>query len=234
MDTDQSQAPPKTAQRSRRGLWIVPGLIALGVIVLVLVLRPSSSAEAETSDMSLQGGEGVWAVNGVELVRSQDALQVSLKIPRPMPGEYTYPPAETPAGDPTPPVGVGESEVFTLWMFVFNHPELCRDPYTCRLVDIFGDDEMPDPPAAGGVYQLSAIIATGNILEMDGEVMVGTDPATGAPLTNTKCSHVHIGMAPHGEALDGEDLEIQMSTTIGGPAFFWAASFEFLDSSEGC
>jgi len=53
-------------------------------------------------------------------------------------------------------------------------------------------------------------------------------------LSNTLCSHVHIGMAPHGEALQGEDLEEQMSTTIGGPDFFWAAEFEFLDPSKGC
>jgi hypothetical protein len=234
MEPEKPSAMTSNVMGSRLRLGIVLAFLVLGIAVLFLAVSRRSIAEAETSDVSGQGGEGVYAVNGATLTRRAEGLEVSLKIPRPRPGEYTYPPPETPGGDPLPPVSVGEDEVFTLWLFVFNQPGRCIDPYVCRLVDILGDETTPEPAAKGAIYQLDAIVATGDIIEMNGQVTVGMTPVVGASLENPLCSHVHVGMAPHGEALEGNDLETQLTSTIGGPEFFWPAEFEFLDPAKGC
>ena len=229
-------APPPAASRwSRPSTWLIGAGVGVVAIVAFLVTQLlSSTASAETADLSHQGGEGVWAADGATLTRTADTLGMELNVPRPMPGEYEYPPAQQPNGDYHPPVSRGEEEVFTLWMFVFNHPELCRDPHVCRLVDVFGDETTPEPPARGGIFQVDGVIATGNILEMSGVVTLESPAVQGVPLTNPLCSQVHIGMAPHGKALESDELEFQLSNTIGGPEWFWAAEFTVLDPENGC
>ena len=201
---------------------------------VALALQFSSAATAETSNVKGQGGRGVWAENGVTMIRSEDGIEVSMEMPRPMPGTYNYPEGgEQPNGSIHPEIVQGEEEVFTLWFFNFNYPELCVDPYVCRFVDIVSEDGSA-PPAEGGIYQADGVIVSGDIVKMSGEVLVGTPALTGANLTNPLCSHVHIGMAPHGMALEGDDLITQLTSGVGSPDWWWPAEFEWIDPQKGC
>lgn len=235
MATETETAQP-TPDQPGAGInwWIIGGAAAIILVGIVLALQFSSTAKAETSNVAGQGSVGVWAKNGVTLIRSEDGVEVSMEMPRPMPGTYDYPEGGLQAnGSIHPPVSEGEDEVFTLWFFNFNYPELCKDPYACRIVDINGDEDW-EPIAEGGIYQLDGVIASGNVIKMSGEVLVGAPALTGADLTNPLCSHVHIGMAPHGVALEGDDLVTQLNSGVGSPDWWWAAEFEWVDPQKGC
>jgi hypothetical protein len=243
--TDTGFEPPNESSEAvqhtgkRRRLWLLAGVpaVALAVVVLLAVLADDAAPAItiEQGALNGQGGEGVWSNDAVTLERRADRLVVKLSAPRPEPGTYNYPEGRTPTGDPTPSPGPGEIEVFTLWIFLFNHPPLCKDPNVCRMVDILPDPETGEQPAAeGAIYQIASIIADGDWLEMSGEITVGSPPSAGAALTEPYCSHVHIGMAPHGKALSGSDLESQLSNAIGNPDFWWAAQFENIDPSYNC
>lgn len=53
--------------------------------------------------------------------RVAQGLRMSVTMPTPEPGTYIYP--------PNPPgIVAGHPEVFTLWAFIFNFPELCVGP----------------------------------------------------------------------------------------------------------
>jgi len=225
--------------RSRRRFWLLTAIVVvvLFIVALFAVISsdPAPAVTVERLALGAQGGNGVWSNDAVTLERREDRLVVKLSAPRPDPGTYNYPPPQTPAGDPTPMPGPGEIEVFTLWIFLFNHPPLCKDPNVCRMVDILPDAETGERPAAeGAIYQLDSIIADGDWLEMSGEISVGSPSAAGAILDDPYCAHVHIGMAPHGRALSGADLESQLSNAIGNPDFWWAAQFESIDPSFDC
>ncbi len=214
--------------------WIIAAAVAIVLAGIALAVQFSSTATAETSDVAGQGDVGVWAQNGVTIIRSEDGIEVSMEMPRPMPGTYAYPEGgEQANGSIHPEIVQGEEEVFTLWFFNFNHPELCVDPYVCRFADIISEDGSP-PPAEGGIYQVDGVIVSGSIITMSGEVRVGDPARTGADLTNPLCSHVHVGMAPHGMALDGDDLFTQLTSGVGSPDWWWAAEFEWIDASKGC
>lgn len=208
-------------------------LILIGGALLIVFTGPANQVEA--ADLMNQGGEGVWEAEGVSLRRTSEGLEVELKAKRPLRDSYDYPTADlVPAGASHPPVVSGDIEVYTLWLFTFNHPELCRDPLVCRSIDISGDEEDPKPSAQGGVYRLDGVVAEGELIEMSGTVLVGDEPRAGAALTDPFCSFVHVGMAPHGGVLEGDDLTAQLNTAIGNPNFWWAAQFEELHASNGC
>lgn len=233
METDTRTTQPAPGTPKSRSAWIVAAVVVIVVVAVALAIQFASSAEAETGDVKGQGGRGVWAIDGVTLVRFDDGVEVSMQVPRPQPGTYEYPPAETPSGGYHPPVSQGEEEVFTMWLFNFNHPELCKDPYVCRDVDISGENGVA-PAAEGGVYRVDGVVVSGEFVTMKGTVLVGSPAAVGADMTNPLCSHVHVAMAPHGQALEGDDLLDQLNTSIGGTDWWWAALFEFIDAEKGC
>ncbi len=62
-------APPPAASRwSRPSRWLIGAGVGVVAIVAFLVTQLlSSTASAETADLSGQGGEGVWAADGATL-----------------------------------------------------------------------------------------------------------------------------------------------------------------------
>jgi hypothetical protein len=209
--------------------WLITGIAGLAGIIVVaaFVMIPGDSADTgERADVAAQGGEGQpFAAEGAWLSRSNDGIRVRATIPTPAPGSYEYPTSDmvAPWAQPHPeilPAGDGEYEVFTMWVIVFNHPDLCTDE-SCDL-----DDLSPDAAAKGGVFQADGRIADGDELELTGSVRIGQVPSTGSPLEASLDAEVHVAIAPHGRALTGADLERQLNGPIGNPTLWWAATFD--------
>ena len=111
-----------------------------------------------------------------------------------------------------------EAEVFTLWAFVFNYPELCTDS-ACDM------DDVGDTPAKGGIFQVDGRIAAEGTLTLTGRVRLGQPASNGSTLENPLGAEIHAGIAAHGRALSGDDLWIQLNSSIGNPTLWWAATF---------
>jgi hypothetical protein len=88
------------------------------VFVILTMASFTPLVAQEYSDVLNQGGMGVYAYDGASMVRQANGLKISISVPTPTPGEYTY----------APGTWEGHPEVFTLWAFVFNYPSLCDGP----------------------------------------------------------------------------------------------------------
>lgn len=201
---------------------------AIASIVLALaaaLIAPTSPASATSrshskADVLTQDETGVYAGDGATLKRQRKAIQVKWHVPTPGPGTYLYPTAAQipPGAPPHPEVLVDYPEVFTLWAFVFNFPDLCSG--ACDF------DDIGDTPARGGIYQLDYTIGFKDTIRMNGKIRTGATPAVGAPLENPRGLEVHVAMAPHGQAHSGDDLRRQFAGAIGAPPNWWVAVFD--------
>lgn len=189
------------------------------VLVAILVLAgqvPASASPPERADVLDQGGGAVYAPGGARLVRQPNGLAVSLTMPTPESGSYLYPDGTTP----------GHPEVFTLWMFVFNHPENCDVPFEC------GPGDMTNPDVKFGVYNPAGHVSGGGALTLAGRVGVGHEAAappgiTPHNLSNPGGAEVHLAVTSHG-GLDPATLpnEFRIPTGSGACGCWWLALFD--------
>jgi hypothetical protein len=128
-------------------------------------------------------------------------------MPTPEPGSYNYPAGRT-AGDP---------EVFTLWAFVFNYPDLCTQPCS--------SDDLGATPAKGGVYNVGGHFASGNRLTIAGRIGVGETPFAASPLEAPATAEVHLAVAPHGEVAPSS-LPDEFRLPTGPMSLWWVAIFD--------
>ncbi len=208
-------------------------LTALGAALLLAACEPaivepgpaegdlafSMHGGAEHADVMNQGGVGVYAENGARAVRQPKGLRLSVSMPTPQPSTYVYP------ANP-PGIVPGHPEVFTLWAFVFNHPDLCTDGI-CN-----GDDLGADADAKGSVYNVAGHPASGRSLTLAGRLKVGqaalappgVEPT---PLTNPAGAEIHLAVTSHG-GLDPSTLPGEFRSPTGNPACgcWWVAIFE--------
>jgi hypothetical protein len=204
------------------GIGGIAGIVALVAIVLI---SAGGSDPGESADFTGQGGEGpLLAESGASLIRSGDGIRVSAIVPTPTPGSYEYPSGDmTPEWSAVHPVvlvgGPDEPEAFTMWVFVFNYPDMCTDD-SCDL-----DDLAQGAPARGGAYQADGRVAAGDDLDLAGAVRLGQDPASGSALENPLGAEVHLAIAAHGKMLDGSDGWRQLNGPLRNPTLWWAASF---------
>ena len=180
---------------------------------LVILLVASSQvygkggSNKETVDVGGQGGVGdPVSIDGGTLIRKKNGITISISMPTPLPGTYTYPPGAF----------AGHPEAYTGWAFVFNFPDLCSLP--CD-----GND-IGDTPAQGGVYNIAGHVSGGGNLQMVGHVSTGETPFGGVPLQNPLGAEVHVAIAPHG-MVDPSNMPAQIKTPIGGPPWWWVAFF---------
>lgn len=193
----------------RAGLSLV-----LAVALLLSGYVPAWAGQPETADVLDQGAAAVYAPDGAQMVRQTNGIAVSVRMPAPEPGSYLYP-------DGTEP---GHPEVFTLWMFVFNHPEHCTDP--C------GPDDMVNPDVEFGAYNPAGHVVANGTLTLAGRVGVGD--TAGAPpgitphdLSNPAGAEVHLAVTSHG-GLDPATLPDEFHTPTGSGACgcWWLAFFD--------
>lgn len=205
--------------------WWVVGVVAVVVVVVVfIVFSTTSASDTQTADIGSQGTlADPVSIAGGSLQRATDGVRVRAEMPTPTAGSYGYPTSDmVPLGAPEHPEllvgGPGEPETFTLWVFIFNHPDLCTD--------VCNDDDLdPNAAAKGGAYQGDGRIADGHRLILEGGVRVGQEPMRGSPLESPLDAEVHLAIAPHGKALEGALLQRQLNGPIGNPAFWWPAAF---------
>lgn len=190
-------------------------LVAVSTVAVLLAAQLGASAQApERANVMDQGGATVLAPDGATVVRQADGIHASVSIPTPTPGEYTYPAGTEP----------GHPEVFTLWMFVFNHPENCNGP--CD-----GDD-LANVDVGFGAYNVAGHANAGAALNLSGRIGVG-EPAGGppgsipVPLSNPAGAELHLAVTSHG-GLDPSTLPEEFSSPTGSPACgcWWVAVFD--------
>lgn len=193
------------------------GLLAITLAAGLLLAADStvSAAQPERADVWDQGGADVYEHDGAMLVRQTNGIRVSVTMPTPEPDAYRYPLGTEP----------GHPEVFTLWAFVFNHPENCSD-------DVCGPDDMSNLAVGFGAYNPGGHVNAGTTLNLSGRVGVG-DPAGGPPgsaitnLSDPMGAEVHLAVTSHG-ALDPSTLptEFRIPTGNGGCNCWWLAIFD--------
>jgi hypothetical protein len=187
------------------------GSSALGPTGLGTPNGSNASGGPEYADVSNQmaAGGGVYAADAAMLVRQPNGLRASVTIPTPESGTYVYPPGRTP----------GHPEVFTLWAFVFNYPNMCSAP--CDANDLGAGTA-----AKGGVYNVGGHVASGNSMTIAGQIGVGDTPfnPAHAPLESPSTAEVHLAIAPHGH-VDSSAYPNEFRIPAGSPPMWWIAIF---------
>lgn len=178
----------------------------------------------ESADVFGQGiGGPVIAMDGAKLTRKKNQLIIKVRIPTPESGSYLYPPGNPWNNDALQ----GKPEAFSLWAFIFNDPSKCEGggPGICTGADARdGKNAAGEFNGAGG-FNVAGHLVAGQVLQLNGNVTLNTDPFGGNPLTHPLSAEVHIAIAPHGE-LQPETMPNQLKTPIGGPDFWWIAVFK--------
>ncbi|HVS16355.1 MAG TPA: hypothetical protein VMV46_20765 [Thermoanaerobaculia bacterium] len=152
---------------------------------------------------------------GATLRRSDQALAAKLVMPTPVPGTYCYPPPNA----FQPVVVEGEHpETYSLWMFVFNYPDLCSPP-GCDASD------FAPAPAMGGVFSAAGHVVGGPNLVLSGQVSIHTEPFRASPLLEPRTAEVHLAVAAHGRLLP-EFMPTQITFPIGSAPLWWVALFK--------
>lgn len=204
--TEQTTATDGVSRRR----FLQTSVLTLGALGSIHPVRAGNGGViTQRADVFGQGPDGsVVAQDGATLRRTTDGLSMTLTMPTPEPGTYTYPSG--------PPGGAwtdepGHPEVFSMWCFVF-------------------DPEQPafNPPVAmwTGVYSAAGHAVGGSTLTLSGHVSTTTETFAGQQLENPMDAEVHLAVAPHG-ALDSEHLPEAFSTPTGpGPDIWWIALFD--------
>jgi hypothetical protein len=203
--------------RLRHGLRAGAVGVATAAALACAVATAGAGVTSQTADVSGQGAGGpVVAEDGATLQRSANGLSAKLRMPTPEPGTYAYPPAQT-APFRFPAAVPGSPEACSLWVFVFNYPQLCSQP--CN-----GDDLGVTAPARGGAFSAAGHVVGGQNLSLDGHVSMNSTPFSGSMLLEPLAAEVHLAVAPHGK-VDPALLPDQITKPIGNPAFWWIATF---------
>ncbi|MHC3436947.1 hypothetical protein ACYJ1Y_02345 [Natrialbaceae archaeon A-gly3] len=178
----------------------------------------------ERSDIVGQGPDGsVVAEEGATLHRTENEILIEVSMPRPEPGTYTYPSGPPEREGEWWTDEVGDLEAFSLWAFVFDHPEEC--------VDGCDSDDLGDP-AGGGVFAVAGHAFDGPDLTLNGYVSRETPlyedegEPMGVPPERPLEAEVHLAVTPHGAFDPAMMPEILQTPTGPGPDIWWTAIFE--------
>lgn len=191
---------------SRRTVLQASAVAVGGFGVAGAAAANSQGVTKQVEDVFGQGLDGpIVAEDGATLRRTNEGLSMSLSMPTPEPGSYTYP--SGPEGGAWTDEQ-GPPEVFSLWCFYFP-PEQ----------DSPGGDWT-------GVYAAAGHVVGGPHLTLSSGVSTGAEPFLGDPLEHSRDAPVRLAVAPHG-ALDPDVLPEALRTPTGpGPDVWWMAAFD--------
>ena len=212
-------------------------LVGLLVAPAVAQAAPESPFEVTNDPTEAFGDEAALLESkNATIARLADRLVVEIAMPTPIPGTYRYPTT-------VPPERYASPEAFTLWVFVFNHPDACvssPEPPRC------GPDDFTDAVMAGiygvaghvtsvdhsgGAFELDR--GTGGIMTLRGEIMVGQAQRSDMPpesrtfpLIDPALAEVHLAVAPHGQ-IEPATISTELFEPAGSPACgcWWVAFF---------
>jgi hypothetical protein len=198
--------------------------------------EPAAFIENFATD--IVGLPGPLTPENTSIVRTEEGLTITLKMPTPEPGSYNYPegiPAESQAGP----------EIFTGWAFIFNHPENCvsfPEPPRCGPDDFTDESKASVYNFAGHASSLShqrgdLVLDAGSdgMIVLHGTINTGEDVypnvppnALTFPLENPMGAEIHASIAPHGQLdVSTMDLQAELTSPQGGPGCdcIWLATF---------
>lgn len=225
----------------RRGLT---SSVAVSFALMASMMATSTLAQGVSQEAYEVSNAPTEMLSGAEWLRAEDArltrfddrIEFELTMDVPRPNGYVYP-------EGVPPERRAAPEAFTLWAFVFNHPEQCtsgQPPLTC------GGDDFSEA-VKGGVYGLAGHVpsidhsggafvfdrATAGQMTLAGEIKVGdaqrSDQPPGEitfPLENPMGAEVHFAVAPHGQMVP-ETITAELYSPAGSPdcGCWWGAFF---------
>ena len=224
----------RTAQR----MVAIVGALALTIPLLAATTTAQDAESARLVENAPTDGHGVepfLRAEDASIRRFDDHLEFEVTMRTPEPGSYTYPDV-VPIHRQAPP------EVFTAWVFVFNHSEHCSVASfpTCNADDfseavksgVYGiAGHVSSVDHEGGAFILDR--ATDGTMTFRGAIAVGQPqdprlpPGTDTyPLENPMGAEVHVAIAPHGQ-LDPSSIATELYAPQGDPGCgcWWVAFF---------
>lgn len=232
-------------RRQPRAAILAALLVALLTTTPVLAQpAPEQAAMVTNAPVELLGGEPTLRAEDATVTRYEDRVVFDVRMDTPAPGSYVYPKSVSEERRVAP-------EVFTAWVFVFNHPEHCvGDPEEGW--EHCGADDFSDL-VRSGVYgvagHVSSVDHEGGSIILDrgtdgqivlrGEIGVGDPqrpdlPPDGStyPLENPLGAEIHVAIAPHGQ-FDPATYLTELYEPVGDPTCdCWWVSFFGLDGTS--
>jgi len=120
--------------------------------------------------------------------------------------------------------GLPKGHAYTLWMVIFNNPELCSVPLAC-----VAPPEVGNPSIGSDFHFVGGHVVGGSgNLTVAGHLKIGDSSGsglveignTGFPLVDPFKAQVILAIHSHGPKLTGEGLKSQISSFLGGCEVF--------------
>ena len=222
----------------RRSSAALTFALAAALLIPAAVLgqpEPEQATSVENKPTDMLGSEPTLFAENTLVTRHEDRLVFEVTMDTPSPGTYNYP-ADVEDERKAPP------EVFTGWVFVFNHPENCTGEGTCGAEDFSDEVQAGVYGAAGHVTSIdheggSFILdrATDGTFTLRGEIVVGDPQRPNLPpeeestyaLSNPLGAEIHFAIAPHGQ-VDPATMAEELYGPVGNPGCgcWWLAMFQ--------
>jgi hypothetical protein len=187
----------------------ITALVAVAPVQAQGTPEPAVFLDNQPTDPGVTGVELLMSENAL-LTRLPDRIVIDVRMKTPEPGSYRY--------DPTIPEELRTApEVFTGWLFVFNHPEHCT---TFPVPPRCGPDDFVEATRPG-VYNFAGHVssithhggafvldeASGGYIILQGEILVGQEPLqympprvdVHIPLEQPLTAEIHVAIVSHGQ-----------------------------------
>ena len=221
-----------------------PSVVAGAAMAFALASSGSVAAQTTEQAQDVLNKPTEVLSPGLELIKAEDALLtryedrlvLEITMDAPTPATYVYP-------DSVPPERQASPEVFTVWAFVFNHPDACTSGSEGLACGVDDFTEAVKAGAYGVSGHVTAVDHSGGAFELDrgtdgkmvfiGEIKVGDAQRPNSPpdslnypLESPMEAEVHVAIAPHGQ-LDPANIATDLYEPAGNAdcGCWWNAFF---------
>jgi len=181
--------------------------LLFGLVVLAVTLLPITSAMAgegstHTTANVYWNWDPVNAIGTTEVIRSSSGITAVYKAS-----------------------GIPAGQAVTLWMVIFNNPELCAIPFSCAApAEVNNSLIGSDAHLVGGhvVGGSGKVTVAGHLKVGDnsGSLLAEVGMGSGFPLADPFKADVVLAIHSHGPKLTGQGLKSQISSFLGGCEVF--------------